>query len=333
MNAMQENEINDRGDAFRPVAVVTGVGSGIGLAAALGLARAGYALVGVVRNGKRAEETRERILSDVPDARLRLVAGDLGRQREADRICDEILSILQDDCGGRLDRLLYAAGTVTSWYTATEDDYETQFAVNHLAAFRMGLRLREALSASGDGRLLVVSSGSHYQGRMRWHDLMRRRLYHLLAAYMQSKLANVLFVHGFNRRFASDRLRAYAVDPGLVNTDIGAKSTSGLVRRLWDSRRRKGVSPEQGAAEAIRICLAPAAPTGPYDYYKDGHPIRPSAASLRPDAIDRLWTVSERLCGLEGAGTAPDNGKAKRGIEADKGIEARRERPCEAVCS
>jgi NAD(P)-dependent dehydrogenase (short-subunit alcohol dehydrogenase family) len=285
------------------VALVTGIGSGIGFAAAVALARKGTAIVGVVRNDRRAEETWTALEREVPGvgARLAFVAGDLAKRRDVERMAEEIGGILDARFGGCLDRLVYSAGQVTGWYLATEDGYETQFAVNHLAAFQLGLRLRDRLEASGDGRLIVVSSGSHYRTRMRWNDLMMRRLYDPLSAYKQSKLANVLFVHGYNARFASDRLRAYAVDPGLVDTGIGEKGTSGLVRWVWRLRRKGGASPEAGAATIVALSLAADAPKGACDYYKDGAPVRPSAYSMRKDAVDRLWAVSERLCGLEGS--------------------------------
>ena len=281
----------------RKVAVVTGIGSGIGYAAAVALAREGFALIGVVRSERRAEETRLALETEVPGIgeRLAFVAGDLAKRRDVLRLVAEIGLTLDTRHDGRLDRLLCSAGTVTSWYLATEDGYETQFAVNHLAVFQFGLGLRSRLEASEDGRLIVVSSGSHYHTEVRWNDPMHRRLYNPLAAYKQSKLANVLFVHGFNARFASERLRAYAVDPGLVDTGIGEKGTSGLVRWVWSRRRKGGSTPDQGAATAVALASAETAPTGAFDYYKDGMPLRPSAYSQEKKNVDRFWAVSERL--------------------------------------
>ena len=176
------------------VAIVTGIGSGIGFAAAVALGREGFALIGVVRSERRAEETQVALEAAVPGAgeHLTLVSGDLSKRRDVLRLVEEVARILDQRFGGRLDRLLCSAGTVTSWYLATEDGYETQFAVNHLAVFQFGLGMRSRLEASGDGRLVVISSGSHYRTRIRWNDPMHRRLYNPLAAYKQSKLANVV---------------------------------------------------------------------------------------------------------------------------------------------
>ncbi len=285
------------------VAVVAGLGSGIGFAAAAALARQGYALIGVARTESRAAGIRAALEAAVPGlaadpSRLAFAVGDLGRQRDAARIAEEAAALADARFGGRIDRLVYTAGQVTSWYVATEDGYETQFAVNHLACFRLALALRGRLEASGDGRVVVVSSGSHRGARIRWSDPMLRRLYNPLTAYKQSKLANVLFVHAFNARCASERLRAYAVDPGLVDTDIGSKAT-GVVAWVWRLRRRGGVAPEVGAATVVALASEPAQPRGAFDYWKDGKPERPSAASLRREDTDRLWAASLRLCGME----------------------------------
>lgn len=288
----------DRDGPRRPLAVITGIGSGIGLAAAAGILRAGFDVVGVVRNDNRARETREVLLREpcLRDgaAGLQFVCGDLSRRAEVDRVCDGIRALLAAR-GGGLDRLLYCAGTVTSRRVESEPGVETQFMVNHLAAFRMGLRLRDALAASGDGRLLVVSSCSHAIGLVRWRDPMMARGYGPAKAYMQSKLANVLFVHGFNRRLASDRLRAFAVDPGLVDTDLGGKRTRGVFFRFWGFARRWGVSAEKGAATAVYLATAVPLPDSPWVYYKRCRPRMPGRRSRSPAAIDRMWALSERF--------------------------------------
>jgi NAD(P)-dependent dehydrogenase (short-subunit alcohol dehydrogenase family) len=296
-----ETGVWDPAGKSRKVTVVTGIGSGIGFAAAAALSREGFDLIGVVRSEERAKETRAALESAVPGIRERLtfVVGDLSKRRDVLRLVEEIGSILDEKHAGRLDRLLCSAGTVTSWYLATEDGYETQFAVNHLAVFQFAVGLESRLEASGDGRVLVISSGSHYRTRIRWNDPMHRRLYDPLAAYKQSKLANVLFVHGFNARFATDRLRAYAVDPGLVDTGIGEKGTSGLVRWVWSRRRKGGATPEKGASTAVALACAELAPRGVYEYYKDCLSVKPSAYSLKKANVDRFWAVSERLCGRE----------------------------------
>ena len=95
--------------------------------------------------------------------------------------------------------------------------------------------IRTAASVSGGGKLDVLINNAGYS---------------VLKSYKQSKLANVLFTAEFNRRVGGTGVRAYAADPGLVNTSIGLKGTGGLARTVWQWRSGRGASPE-AAAETL----------------------------------------------------------------------------------
>ena len=102
-----------------------------------------------------------------------------------------------------------------------------------------------------------------------------------------------------NRRLAaSPNIRAYAVDPGLVDTAIGEKGTGGLVRWFWRIRRRGGASPDEAAGTIVHLATAPVLADTEASYWKDCRPKRPSRYSEREDAMVRLWELSERLCGV-----------------------------------
>jgi NAD(P)-dependent dehydrogenase (short-subunit alcohol dehydrogenase family) len=199
---------------------------------------------------------------------------------------------------GRLDVLVNNAGAVSTWYMATEDGFETQFAVNHLAPFLLTRELLPALRRADWARVITTSSGSHFHTRMRWDDLMLRRRYSCLAAYKQSKLAEVLFTNELNRRLgAASTVRAYAVDPGLVDTSIGEKGTSGLESWIWRMRRRSGISPEAAAATIVHLAMEPELEDRLAGYWKECRPASASPYASAEAPMRRLWEVSERLCG------------------------------------
>ena len=192
------------------------------------------------------------------------------------------------------------AGAVTSWYTLTEDGYEHQFAVNHLAPFLLTHLLLPYLQRAPQGRVLTVSSMSHRHTRIHWNDVMFSRHYGTLKAYKQSKLANVLFTFEFNRRFAAITvMRAYAVDPGLIQTQIGFKDTNGFVKWFWGKRSSHGNPPEIPAQTIIYLVNQPHLPDQNQWYFKDNRPFEPSRYSQREEPARRLWELSERLCGLD----------------------------------
>ncbi|MGE5598479.1 MAG: SDR family NAD(P)-dependent oxidoreductase [Bacteroidota bacterium] len=279
--------------------VVTGATSGIGLAAARRLASMGCRIIGVGRDAARCAQAEAIVRAAAPEARVNYLIADLASQRQVRVLAAEIRRLLEADGAGRLDVLVNNAGMVSTWYTATEDGYETQFAVNHLAPFLLTHELLPLLRRTGCARVLVTSSGSHYGARMRWRDVMHRRGYNCLLAYKQSKLANVLFTSEFNRRLGPGTgIRAYAVDPGLVDTAIGEKGTGGLVRWFWRLRRRGGVSPDEAAETIVRLAIEPVLEDPEAVYWKNCRPKRPSRYAEREDAGRRLWELSERLCGI-----------------------------------
>ncbi len=273
--------------------VITGATSGIGYAAAKALASAGARVIGVGRSEQTCTDAKQRLLSEVPGARIEFVKGDLSSQAEVNVIADRILALLAPE--GKIDVLVNNAGGVRSGYTTTADGYELQFALNHLAGFLLTYRLWEPLKAA-KGRVIFTGSNSHKKTRMHWKDVMYSTHYSTLLAYKQSKLCNMLLAKELNRRFADSGVTAYVVDPGLVNTNIGNKQTAGIVSAFWSLRKEYGDSPEYVAQTYAYLCNQSPKPT--QLYY---HACKPAAydkhADSEPDA-QRLFELSEQLCGV-----------------------------------
>lgn len=280
--------------------LITGATSGLGLAAMKGLADEGHRLIGVARSDEKIKAAEEELKKDFPDAEIRFLKIDLSSQTQIRSLTDQVAATLLDWGTDSLDVLVNNAGAVTSWYTLTEEGYERQFAVNHLAPFLLTHLLLPFLQQAPQGRVLTVSSGSHRHTRIHWKDVMFSHHYSTLRAYKQSKLANVLFTMEFNRRIGADSsVQAYAVDPGLVNTKIGAKDTNGFVKWFWGRRSSHGNPPEIAAETIIYLTSRSRIPYKNQWYFKECHPIAPSRYAQEPQPAERLWDLSTRLCGLE----------------------------------
>lgn len=274
--------------------LITGASSGIGLETARTLIRQGYSVIGVARSEANCDRAKEMILSDNPNAKIIFFMADLMQQREVVRVAEEITLYLNEKCSGELYALINNAGCVRSWYMTTDEGYEQQFALNHLAGFLLTHKLLPAL-IKAQGRVIMTGSESHKGIKVRWDNIMLSRRYNPLTAYKQSKLCNILFAKGLNDRYAAAGIRAYVVDPGLVNTDIGSKETGALVNFIWSVRKRYGVPPSVPAKTYEFLCEQKFPPDGLYYYFCKEKNYSKQVTSQN---ADRLFELSERLCDI-----------------------------------
>ena len=276
-------------------AVITGASSGIGFAASAELIQKGYRIIGIGHDPARCEEAEYKLRMLSADAEVTFLCGDLMQQREVERIASQIIQLLHERNENRLDVLINNAGCVRSWYTTTEEGFEQQFALNHLASFLLTYRLLSQLKRA-QGRVIFTGSESHKHMRMHWNDLMLTRGYNPLTAYKQSKLANILFAKGLNERYLGDGITSYVVDPGLVCTDIGCKNTGGLVDWVWSRRKKHGVPPEVPAKTYAYLCETNPAPRELYY-----HLCKPNnySCQVTHENAKKLFALSEKLCGIQ----------------------------------
>lgn len=272
--------------------VITGATSGIGLETARVFTDLGYLVIGIGHSEKNCEIARNDILTANPNAKITFYYADLMQRHETLRIAEEIKTYFEKNQSDELCALINNAGCVRSWYMTTEEGYEQQFALNHLAGFLLTHELLTLLK-KWKGKILFTGSESHKGIKIRWDDVMFRRGYNPLTAYKQSKLCNILFAKGLNDRYNSYGVQAYVVDPGLVNTDIGNKKTGGIVNLVWTLRKRYGVSPAVPAKTYAFLCEQTIMPNELY--YRDC-----AAASYSKEVTtenaDSLFALSERLC-------------------------------------
>jgi len=280
------------------VALVTGATSGIGFQVALGLVRLGATVTLGARSEARGRQAVDRMLSEVPDSEVSYLVADLSALGQVRTLAAEFaarhpnLHVLVNNVGGYfMQRRL------------TVDNYEMTFALNHLSHFLLTQVLLDRLSAGAPARIVIVASAAHYNGRMRFEDLGYRRGYRLgLAAYAQSKLANVLFAKELARRLSDTKVTANAVHPGTVRTGLSTKNTPWPLRPLAAlGFLLTGISEEAGARGPLRLASSPDLDGVSGEYFNQVWRARSSAASYDLDAARRLWEVSEQMTGMDRA--------------------------------
>lgn len=278
--------------------VITGATSGIGYQAALDLACEGAFIIGAGRDAERCAQAKEKILTNVPGAGVEFAVAELSLQSEVRNLAAEIRAILQAYGKDSIDLLVNNAGMVNDRKVLTADGVERTFAVNHVAPFYLTHLLLPELSIRRGSRILTVSSNSHYHTRFDPARAANPHFYFIMWAYKVSKLSNVLFSVEFNRRNPRAGLKAFAIDPGLVNTSIGRKGTGWLVSLAWGTRQKQGDDPEMPSKTILRLAGDLSESEMNEVYWKDSMPKRPSPVALEPEIAGRLWEESCRICGI-----------------------------------
>jgi NAD(P)-dependent dehydrogenase (short-subunit alcohol dehydrogenase family) len=283
------------------VAVVTGANSGLGLATARELARAGARVIMGCRDLAKGERAAEAIRAEVPRVDLSVAALDL-----AD--LDSVRAFAAEH-EGPLDLLVNNAGIMAPPRRVTKDGFESQFGTNHLGHYALTGRLLHALLRAPAARVVTVSSGMHRIGRIKFDDLQGERRYNSWLAYGQSKLANLMFCFELDRRAteAAAPLVSAAAHPGYAATNLQFAGPSRFYERpfMMIGNAVFAQSAEMGALPALYAATAPDMPGGSFvgpDGFMEqrGHPHLVTAARKAYDehAWRRLWEVSEQLTGV-----------------------------------
>ena len=274
--------------------VVTGATSGIGYEVALSLAGSGAVVIGVGRDRARCADACARIRMQSGNPFVEFEVADLSDRKEIRALAARIRR-----SHAAVDVLVNNAGAFSQRYQE-RDGVELQFAVNYLSGFLLTEELLPLLEAAPRARVIGVSSGSHFSGRIHWDDVFLKRRYFGLTAYDQSKLAVVLFTYELAARLGpGSTVSTYAVDPGLVKTEIAAKGCGALVRLVWRIRTSKGISAAEAAASISFLATDPSVADETGMYWKEKRPLPSSHASYSVDDAQRLWSLSEKLCGIE----------------------------------
>jgi NAD(P)-dependent dehydrogenase (short-subunit alcohol dehydrogenase family) len=279
-----------------PCAVVTGATAGIGLASALALAKSGFSVIGVGRNPQRCEAAQQALREACPSGQARCLVADLSLQSQVRAASASIHAQLQDWGSAGLDILVNNAGLYSQSFHKTAEGIELTLAVNHLAPFLLTHELLPLLRSAPAARVITVSSDSHYNTWINPRQLNRPLVYLGIWAYKQSKLSNILFTLEWNRRFASRSMRAFAVDPGLVRTEIASKGQRNLSSLVWHFRQRAGVEPDVPARTILYLATQPGLESSTDLYWYDCQPKQPSRQSLDGKTAKELWQASCVLC-------------------------------------
>lgn len=279
-------------DLRSKVVVVTGATSGIGFACVNNLVKSGAAVIGVGRNKIRNQKAKNAVQEVYPNAKLDYLLCDFSIQSQVRILAEEIHKLLDKWHFEHVDGLINNAGVYLEKKQMTDDGIEMTFAVNHLGPFLLTQCLISLLSQGKNGKVLSTSSYSHRTTPINLNRISDPFPYIGVLAYKRSKLCNVLFTYELNRRFSD--ISAFAIDPGLVNTDIASKGSKGISDWVWRSRRKKGTSPELSARTYLYLLTQNDIDTSSGYYFKNCEAMPPSKKAIQPKLAEELWEISSK---------------------------------------
>lgn len=295
--------------------LVTGVSAGIGVETARSLVAHGAQVVGAARDLAKAEAATARVRKDaaVRGGSFELVALDLADLKSVRACAGELLKK-----GEPFDGVIANAGVMATPFGHTADGFETQFGTNHLGHFVFVNRIAPLIREGG--RLINLASSGHRFANVDLEDPnFERTPYDPFVAYGRSKTANILFAVEFDRRHRERGVRAAAVHPGGIQTELARHMDPGQLQAMVDQISRQlaaeGKGPfqfktiPQGAATSVWAGIVASGEEIGGHYCENCHVgrivaddvvISPISEGVRGYALDpkgakALWRKSEEL--------------------------------------
>ncbi len=301
-------------DLNRKRVLVTGVSAGLGIETARALVAHGAHVVGAARDIAKAERATSEVRAQATNGgQLELIELDLASLKSVRECADTLLAD-----GRPFDVVIANAGVMRTPFGHTADGFETQFGTNHLGHFVLANRLASLIAPGG--RLVCLSSAGHRYSDVDLDDPnFERSVYDPSIAYGRSKTANILFAVEFDRRHKSQGVRATAVHPGGILTELGRHLAPGELEKTVEQINVQSAaegrpafefkSIPQGAATSVWAAFLANAEEIGGRYAEDCQVstvtdglITPGSPGVKPYALDperakALWMLSEKLVG------------------------------------
>jgi NAD(P)-dependent dehydrogenase (short-subunit alcohol dehydrogenase family) len=297
--------------------LVTGVSAGLGVETARSLAAHGAYVVGAARDLTKAQAATTQVRKDAAavGGSLELIELDLADLKSVRACADQLVKKSQP-----FDVIIANAGVMATPLGHTVDGFETQFGTNHLGHFVLINRIASLIR--NGGRLINVSSAGHRYSNVDLDDPnFEKTPYEPFVGYGRSKTANILFAVEFDRRHRDRGVRAAAVHPGIIETELIRHMDPAWLRsrmnEINQQRADAGKPPlqrksvQQGAATSVWAGVVALADEVGGRYCEDCHvgaiipndlPIGAMTEGVRAYAVDpktavALWKKSEQMVG------------------------------------
>jgi NAD(P)-dependent dehydrogenase (short-subunit alcohol dehydrogenase family) len=297
--------------------LVTGVSAGLGVETARSLVAHAAHVVGAARDLNKAKAATDQVskAAAASGGSFSLIELDLANLKSVRACADKLLAK-----GDAFDVVIANAGVMATPFGHTADGFETQFGTNHLGHFVLVNRIASLIRDGG--RLINLSSAGHRYSNVDLEDPnFEHTTYEPFVAYGRSKTANILFAVAFDKRHRDRGVRAAAVHPGGIKTDLGRYVEPGRLEKVIGEINQQlaaqGEGPfqwkstPQGAATSVWAAVVAPADNIGGRYCENCHvgKVVPADATItaisegvRSYALDEktaeaLWKKSEEMVG------------------------------------
>ena len=268
--------------------LITGATSGIGLAAAVEMAKRGAKLAIVARNQARAEQAvREIAAAAGSDSAVDVLLADLSLQGDVRRAAAEALERFD-----RLDVLVNNAGALFAGRQMSQDRIELTWAVNHIAPFLLTTLLLDRLQQSAPARVVVTAGELHRIASPPTSESATKGKNASFSRYCETKLANILFTAELARRMEGKGVTANSFHPGFTATQFNRNNGS-IMNGMMALCAPFARSPEKGAETLVWLAESPDVADVTGGYFIDKRQRKTSATARDPEIAERLWQISE----------------------------------------
>lgn len=279
-------------------ALITGANSGLGYFTAKALAEKGCNVLLACRSLEKAEEAKLKLRNLIPNSQLTSIELDLSDLRNVSQKSSEIMNDFDS-----IDLLINNAGIMHPPKTLSAQGYEIQFAVNHLSHMLLTLKLLPILQSSKESRIITITSGAQFFGKVGWSNLKAENYYNKWESYANSKLANVMFAIELHNRISSKNTYSLAAHPGIAKTNLftAQKPKPNFIESIsLEIFSPFFQSAEMGALPQLFAATSPLAKSGEHygpRYNFRGYPKLSPTAKVAANSFERekLWNLSENI--------------------------------------
>lgn len=295
--SLQKPQLASRSSLIdKKVVVLTGATSGMGLRILENLAIDGHTVIAVGRDPAQSREALQSARAQNSNANIEFCIADLSIMSQVRILAQDIIDKLKKLKINHIDVIYHNAAQMTKEVEHTYEGHEVQWATNYLSVVLLTELLHPYLKKSEDARIIVVTNKPSKKQKLDLRDIQTSKNPRKLYEY--SKLADLMFAMQYNEEFKEENVRAFAVYPGNVRTEIAQKHLSWFRRWLDKLSKKNALTINEGVRTSMYLITASHLPAKVVLYH-NYRPIMPCDYALSPFNRERLWRATRNKLGLE----------------------------------